>query len=201
MILPPVLDAAPTFIALPLIDCLTETHPVVKLFRLCDAGEALTRFCAAAVFAEIRAERGELPDGLLTQLRPEMERPTFGAWKIKLDAARRYLPSDRQPGLATFAAEVSALVGTPSDAAEADLVRVRNLLVHAGALAAASRRKCSRSGCRGWSGPLPASVNGATRSCGIEAPKVADDSAAPTRAARWLPPPPVFPGPRATSGW
>src|SRR5215813_4364024 len=77
------LERLPSVVAIPLRQYAETSHPVLRLHRLCDAVEVLTRFCAVVALGELRALHGgqPLPGDLLRELRPLVERPTFGQWK------------------------------------------------------------------------------------------------------------------------
>src|SRR5262249_3791005 len=86
----------PGVLAIPLREYGAETSPVLKLHRLCDAAELHTRFCTIAALGEWRVLRGDepLPDDLLRELQPRIERPTFGKWKGMLLALIDHLPRE-----------------------------------------------------------------------------------------------------------
>jgi WD40 repeat protein len=133
----------PSVLAIPLRDYLTEAHPVLRLHRLFDAGEILTRFLAVVALGELRrrAGGGPLPDDLLGVLRPQIERPTFGQWRTMLEAlVRRLGPGEPLvvPELPGFVREqwLPRLAGGALP--EESLVGLRNLLVHGGAMTRAA---------------------------------------------------------------
>ncbi|MCP6726078.1 hypothetical protein NL526_28880, partial [Klebsiella pneumoniae] len=71
------LDALPSLLALPLHEYATETSPVLRLHRLCDAVEILTRFCTIVAIGELRGPNdGNLPEAILSELQPRIEMPT-----------------------------------------------------------------------------------------------------------------------------
>src|SRR5438270_960779 len=84
----PTAECLPSLLAIPLHDYAAEVHPVLRLHRLCDAVEILTRFCAVAVLGEYRARLGDeaLPPELLKHLQEHVERPTLGRWAAMLAA-------------------------------------------------------------------------------------------------------------------
>jgi hypothetical protein len=51
----------PSVLAIPLAEYATETHPVLRLHRLCDAAEIVTRFCTLVGLAELCVRLGEDP--------------------------------------------------------------------------------------------------------------------------------------------
>jgi hypothetical protein len=94
---PDALAALPSPLALPLRDYAQEAHPVLRLHRLCDAVEIVTRFCVVVALGEqrVRCAGQPLPEALLRELRPRIELPTFGKWKAMLEALVRDLPRGR----------------------------------------------------------------------------------------------------------
>ena len=79
-------DRLPSVIAIPLEEYLRETHQVLRLHRLCDAMEVLSKFLTVVALGEVRRQfQGQpLPDDLLKVLQPQIERPTFGQWLAML---------------------------------------------------------------------------------------------------------------------
>ncbi|MBM3499487.1 MAG: hypothetical protein FJX74_12545, partial [Armatimonadetes bacterium] len=84
----PTVEQLPSVLAIPLSEYLAESHPVMRLHRLCDAAEILVRFLAVVALGEVRRALGAepLPDQLLKALQPSIERPTFGQWRDMLAA-------------------------------------------------------------------------------------------------------------------
>lgn len=83
------LPQLPSLLAIPLQEMLHEAHPVMRLHRLCDAVEILTRFLTVVALGEVRRGLGEeapLPQELLTVLQDQIQRPTFGQWRNMLVA-------------------------------------------------------------------------------------------------------------------
>src|SRR4051812_12599472 len=74
------LDRLPSVIAFPPSAHAPEPHPVLRLHRLCDAAELVTRFATLVVLGELRTQLGDapLPPDVLTELQSRIERPTFG---------------------------------------------------------------------------------------------------------------------------
>ena len=58
--LAPHLAQLPSIVAIPLREYVTEVHPVLRLHRLCDAVEILTRFCTIVELGELRRKRHHL---------------------------------------------------------------------------------------------------------------------------------------------
>ena len=76
----------PSVIAIPLEEYRRETHPVLRLHRLCDAMEVLSKFLTVVALGEVRRQLPgwPLPNDLLKVLQPQIERPTFGQWLAML---------------------------------------------------------------------------------------------------------------------
>jgi hypothetical protein len=136
----------PSLLALPLREFAAERHLVMRLHRLCDAVEILTRFCVLVALGELRARLGDqpLPDGLLDDLQPQIERPTFGQWKVMLRALLGALPRDNLlvlPQLRDFA-RTFLLPLLPGGQAlpEQCVIKLRNDLAHGGAMTQALAR-------------------------------------------------------------
>jgi len=141
----------PSILALPLADYDGERQPVLKLHRLCDAGEILVRFCVTLALGELRQLNPELPPRVVAVLQEHIERPTFGRWLAMLRALLEHLT----PALPLLVPELPAFVnktllpamgGTGDGIGRADkesgedpernLIDLRNLLCHGGAMRA-----------------------------------------------------------------
>jgi tetratricopeptide (TPR) repeat protein len=130
----------PSVLAIPLREYALEHHPVQRLWRLCDSVEILTRFCTIVALGELRRLHGPnpLPDELLLDFRPLIEWPTFGKWRVMLQAAVGCLPPERPlvvPQLAQFVQEhlLPKLMPGADDGkqlAEEFVVPLRNQLAH-----------------------------------------------------------------------
>jgi hypothetical protein len=128
----------PSVLAIPLGEYAAETHPVMRLHRLCDAVEILTRFLTIAALGELRARLGDdpLPEDLLQILRPQIERPTFGQWRNMLQAVVAALGRSEPlvlPDLPDFVTQhlLPALPGGDRLPEEC-LLTLRNRLAHGG---------------------------------------------------------------------
>lgn len=129
----------PSQLALPLDAYARERHPVLKLHRLCDAVEVLTRFCTILAIGELRLRPAPWPDQILKVLQPRVERPTFGQWKEMLEAVVRHEDWEDAlilPELTGFVTEhlLPALNSRLDGLIERNIVDLRNKLVHAGAV-------------------------------------------------------------------
>src|SRR4051794_22296801 len=76
------LQAWPHVLAVPLAEYARESNPYVKLHRLTDAIETLTRFCAVAALGDLLAHGSQgFPEAVRQELKDRLDRPTFGAWR------------------------------------------------------------------------------------------------------------------------
>jgi len=143
--MPPHTDRLPSAVAIPLADYLAESNPALRLHRLCDAVEILTRFCAVAVLGEYRARLGDesLPPELLKQLQEHVERPTLGRWAGMLAALVQGLDGGAPlvlPELPDFATRLllPLLPGGERPTAYESLLALRNDLAHGGGMTRAA---------------------------------------------------------------
>jgi hypothetical protein len=127
-------------LAIPLHEYAAEAHPVMRLHRLCDAAEILTRFLTIEALGELRTRLGSapLPEEVLRVLQPQIERPTFGQWRAMLAALVEHLERGDPlvlPELPDFVQQ-QWLPCLPGGTAlpEECLISLRNLLVHGGAM-------------------------------------------------------------------
>ena len=133
------LSHLPSVLAIPLREYFAESHPVLQLQRLCDAAEILTRFCTIVALGEWRAFLGgELPAELLEKLRPDITLPSFGDWKQMLQAAVQEPPRGAPlvvPELLAFVGqELLPNLGSSGASPDQGIIRLRNDLVHGGAM-------------------------------------------------------------------
>ncbi len=141
------LDALPSLLALPLHEYATETSPVLRLHRLCDAVEILTRFCTIVAIGEVRGlNDGQLPEAVLSELQPRIETPTFGKWRAMLDALLQHLPHTAPLVVAELPDFIRQrllpiLIGGDDQPPEKCLLCLRNLLAHGGAMTAAAAER------------------------------------------------------------
>ena len=120
----------------------------MRLHRLCDAVETVTRFFTFVSLGEVgdRLGRASLPEDLLRELQPQIERPTFGQWKNMLEAviqvSSRVTPLVVQ-GLPDLIKKhlLPALSGGDSTQPDQSLIRLRNDLVHGGGLKRAAAQE------------------------------------------------------------
>ena len=129
------LQHLPSVIAIPLEEYFRETHPVLRLHRLCDTVEVLTKFLTIAALGELRRQlRGQpLPETLLKVLQPQIERPSFGQWLAMLLALTDHVDWEDSvlgPAFSRFVKEhlETGLWGPQG------LLKFRNDLVHGGGM-------------------------------------------------------------------
>ena len=138
-------DRLPSVIALPLAEFAAEQHRVMRLHRLCDAVEIITRFCAVVLLGELTEQLGDvpLPDELLKHLQPNVSTPTFGKWCGMLSALERecrFRGGLVVPELPDFVRDdlFSLVPSENRSTTETSVLTLRNLLVHGGAMTAAT---------------------------------------------------------------
>jgi hypothetical protein len=136
------LDRLPGVLAIPLHEFVVADLPELRLHRLCDAFEIITRFCTALAVAEVRllVEAPNLPEQLVKGLGPSILTPTFARWLGLAKELADFLARDRSnpvvlPGLPRFIRGV-LLTAAPRDQRylEASLLEMRNTLAHGGRL-------------------------------------------------------------------
>jgi uncharacterized Zn finger protein (UPF0148 family) len=127
------IEQLPSVLAIPLGEYEAETqHPVMRLHRLCDAVESLTRFSTIVALSELRRSLGDapLPAALLGKLQPHVELPTFGRWRNMLEVVTDELGRD---DTLLVVPELREWVRGHLLPALNELVDLRNLLAHGGA--------------------------------------------------------------------
>jgi hypothetical protein len=122
-------------LALVLQEYHAESNDYIKLHRLCDAAEMLTRFLTTVALAELSASAHSpaWPPGLRAALLDGIERPTFGNWIGILREAGKALSSWRPqvvPELPALAEDLFAIVCPDKATRETALLPLRNSLVH-----------------------------------------------------------------------
>jgi hypothetical protein len=139
-------DRLPSVLAIPLGEYAHESHPVMRLHRLCDSVEILTRFSFIVELGELRKRLGDdpLPEPLARTLRDQIERPTLGQWKnllqVTAEALSRtdplVLPELREFVLGELIPGLERGPRSPKDkrSDEPGLIDLRNNLVHGGAM-------------------------------------------------------------------
>lgn len=134
------LDRLPSVLALPLSEFVVEYHRVMRLHRLCDTVEIVTRYLTLLALGEVRQKAGvgPLPDDLLSALQPRVEYPTFGKWRGMLEALLKHCPRTSPlivPELHDLAAVLLArLSGGVDSPPEHCVITLRNRLVHGGGM-------------------------------------------------------------------
>lgn len=134
-------DHLPFPLALLCSEYVRENNPFVKLHRLTDTAEMLTRFATMVLLNEVLRLHGEFPYDLRQMLSEKIERPTFSAWKDLLTLAREKLVREHDPGQ-LFVAELPDYVeqhllprlGVGEGDARETVIALRNVLAHGGRL-------------------------------------------------------------------
>jgi WD40 repeat protein len=132
----------PVVLAIPLSEYAVEKHSVMRLLRLCEAVEILTRFLTIIALGELRRcahlSEGTLPEQVLAVFQPRIERPTFGQWRDMLRCLNEYLSSGQAlvvvelPGF--ISKHLAPLMPGGNAFPEDCLLNLRNLLVHGGGM-------------------------------------------------------------------
>jgi hypothetical protein len=131
------LSTLPSIIARPLYEFLIESHPVQRLWHLCDAVELTLRLAVIAGVSEL-SQRGSLSPELLRELRPLIEEPTLGKWRKMAATVVKALPEN------SVLLELRSLVGgvlaelldgnPQTRVPEKSLSSLRNRLAHGGGM-------------------------------------------------------------------
>jgi WD40 repeat protein len=133
----------PHVLALPLAEYARATNPYLKLHRLTDAAETLTRFCTVVALGDLldRNPQQGFPETVRNELQGKLDRPTFGAWRELLKVAVEALPpvGGRRHGvlaeLSGFVRErLLPLLGSGGTRPEEGIIALRNVLAHSGRL-------------------------------------------------------------------
>lgn len=128
-------------LALIIRDYLSADNPFIKLHRLTDGAELLTRFVTIIVLSDLLRLRGEYPESIRKELAERIERPTFGAWRNILGSACEELFAKKRRA-ECFVTELPAYVkgrllpalgGNEGDATN-QIIALRNILAHQGRL-------------------------------------------------------------------
>jgi AAA ATPase domain len=136
-----IIQSLPFPLAITWADYLRETNPFLKLHRLTDAIEILTRASTIVLVSDILRQLGAFPPALKALLAQKLSRPTFGAWKELVTACLEALPHDGGavrcfiPELPAYIHEtLLPLLGSNDGAPEKTVIALRNLLAHGGRL-------------------------------------------------------------------
>jgi len=118
---------------------LCETHLVMRLHRLCDSVEVLTRFLTIVGWMDLRqALQGRSSKDLLDGFRRRIPRPTFGMWAemlCQLATAERSIEGLLLPELSAFTTDhLLPLLGSGNGDADFEIISLRNLIAHGGGL-------------------------------------------------------------------
>ncbi|MFX1257312.1 MAG: tetratricopeptide repeat protein [Promethearchaeota archaeon] len=132
------INRLPSIIAIPLKDYVDEPNPILRLHRLCDAIELITRFFTILGFAELMSNKKYESSlrKVLTEFRWRISKPTLAKWREMLTSVFNAL--EKFDGLKEFIPFISnfliPLIGTLHQDVSKKILPLRNLLVHGGAL-------------------------------------------------------------------
>ena len=104
----------PTFLAAKISNIDKETHPVVRLWMLCDLTEVLLRLCVILGAAEIEISKGRLPDDVAKNFleNNRILRPTLDGWLHLAQVVAKGLEADTLfPEIRVAVEEVSGSFG------------------------------------------------------------------------------------------
>jgi len=135
----PFIQNLPTQIALPVTEYLAETQPFIKLHRLVDAAELITRVFAIIALSDSRRQVGEFSVEVKRQLAQQFAHPSFGVWVNIIETALQLL-KDRHK--TCFVSELPTflqgtwkpLIGSGNGDPEREILALRNRLAHGGRL-------------------------------------------------------------------
>jgi hypothetical protein len=191
------LERLPGVLAIPLQEFATANLPELRLHRLCDVFEVVTRFCTVLAVAEVRLpdDARKLPDQLVKEFGPNIQTPTFGRWLGMAKGAADFLAGDRSnpmvlPELPRFICDVLLPTSPPRNQyLELGIVDLRNTLAHGGCMTGAMAEYLLH-------GDASGSIQGLLPSVPAEG-DVEDADEAPSRPAEAGP----LPGETAFHGW
>ncbi len=107
----------------------------IKLHRLIDAAETITRFLCIVTVSDVYAQLGRFPRELNNKVLAKLRQPTFGPWRDILSGALDALASTRSPSIPRRAASGTGL-GTLIATNQADyrehILPLRNHMAHVG---------------------------------------------------------------------
>jgi hypothetical protein len=148
------LDCLPGVLAIPLKAFAAEDRAELRLHRLCDAFEVLTRFGTILVVAEVRLpdDPSRLPAALVEKIGPQIEMPTFGRWLAMAGDLADFLSGDRSspmvlPELPRFLRHILLKAAPPGNRyLEESVLELRNTLAHGALPAWFAWRRCRKGG-------------------------------------------------------
>jgi hypothetical protein len=136
-----ILRTLPFPLAIMWADYLRETNPFLKLHRLTDAVEILTRASTIVLVSDTLRQLGAFPATLKALLAQKISRPTFGVWRELVESSLDALPRvNRAPQCfirelpSYLTATLLPMLGTNAGAPEEAVIALRNLLAHGGRL-------------------------------------------------------------------
>lgn len=134
--LPDFINTLPTPAAIPLADYWKENNTYIKLHRLCDAAEVITRFLAIILLSDIKRQMGDFPVELKLTLCENLSRPTFGQWAGMVRKAGEVI---KKNGLTNFVDQLNDFLYiswepllTGEQPSKQGIIDLRNSIVHSG---------------------------------------------------------------------
>ena len=128
-------------LALVISEYIRESNPFVKLHRLTDAAELITRFATIVLLSDTLRQLGGFSEALRQALSEKIERPTFGAWKDLLALACDNLPKRKGQaecfvvGLPDYIRKrLLPILGIGDSDPFKHIIALRNVLAHQGRL-------------------------------------------------------------------
>ncbi len=112
-----------------------ETNPVLRLHRLCDAMEVLTRFCAVvAWFERALADEEAAREAVRRAAGEQLRRPTFGVWAAVLSSLVDEAAPDRILPTGWVHEQLLPRLGHGDGDVRTEVIALRNLVAHGGGL-------------------------------------------------------------------
>ncbi len=126
----------PSPVALVISEYAEESRPFIKLHRLIDAAELITRFFCVSVLSDVQAQFRGIPPDLQKTLSTMLPQPTFGGWK---EMVTRALERKGYHPFLVGLPEVwkdhwRPLLGTNNKSRRACILPLRNYMAHIGRL-------------------------------------------------------------------
>ena len=140
--LPQLISELPLPVALVVSEYLEETNPYLKLHRLVDTAEMITRFFCVITVNDVYIQLGRFPYDLRHDQLRKLRQPTFGRWKDILAAALQTLADKKGSPFITELPRVwdgiwADLIGNNQGDLQGYILPLRNHLAHVGRLSGA----------------------------------------------------------------
>jgi hypothetical protein len=131
-------------LALPLAEYARAQDPFIKVHRLTDAAEIVTRFVTMVFLSDVLQRQHEFPRTLREALVQHIERPTFGGWKDLLERVSRAAGKPQRcfvPELPQYVQDhLLPQLGPREGDVERHIIALRNHVAHAGRLSDSQAR-------------------------------------------------------------